>query len=166
MGEAFDALPDPVRRMHLLLDDAPEQGEAVVTGADNAFGRILARLLGFPPEGTHRLEVVMDERHGMETWTRDFGGRRFSSRLSQRESRLVERFGPLRFRFDLPGGAEGLTMVMRGWSAFGVPLPLALAPRSKAREWAEGERFCFDVPISLPLIGRVVHYRGWLRPAD
>ncbi|MNY78176.1 hypothetical protein D3C86_2183260 [compost metagenome] len=55
-------------------------------------------------------------------------------------------------------------MRMRRWSLLRVPLPLWLAPSSEAREWAEGEVFCFDVPIALPGIGEVVHYRGWLRP--
>lgn len=162
MGPAFDALPAPVRRMHEPAVEAPAEGEAIVTGADNALGRVVARVMGFPPAGTHRLEVTMEERDGTETWTRDFGGRRFSSRIGQQGRHLTERFGPLRFRFDLPGGPQGLTMVMRGWSAFGIPLPLAFAPRSEAREWAEGGRFHFDVPISLPLLGRLVHYRGWL----
>jgi hypothetical protein len=164
MGPAFDALPSPVRRMHEPTGDLPAEGEALVTGPGNAFGRFVARLVGFPPAGTHLLKVAMVERRGTETWTRDFGGRRFSSRLSRQGGYLVESFGPLSFRFELPGGPDGLTMVMRGWSAFGVPLPLALAPRSEAREWAEGGRFRFDVPISLPLLGRLVHYRGWLSP--
>ena len=55
-------------------------------------------------------------------------------------------------------------MRMRRWTCLGVPLPMALAPRSRAREWQEGDRFRFDVPIALPFIGLVVHYRGWLIP--
>ena len=54
---------------------------------------------------------------------------------------------------------------MRNWSALGVQLPLLLAPRSAATEWEEDGAFRFDVPIALPLVGRIVHYRGWLRPA-
>ena len=117
----------------------------------------------FPPEGDHDLHVSFEERDGIERWTRDFGGHVFSSRLSQSGAHLVERFGPMRFYFDLPADASGLTMVMRKWTVFSVPLPLALAPKSTAREWAEGEDFRFDVPIDLPLIGRIVHYRGRLR---
>lgn len=75
---------------------------------------------------------------------------------------LKERFGPQRFDFDLPFSPTGLTMVMKGWSLFGLPLPLALAPRSLASEWEDDGRFQFNVPISLPLIGRLVYYRGWL----
>lgn len=51
---------------------------------------------------------------------------------------------------------------MQRWFVFGLPLPLWLAPKSEAREWADGDQFCFDVPIALPGIA-VVHYRGWLR---
>ena len=53
---------------------------------------------------------------------------------------------------------------MTGWSVLGLPLPLALAPRSPAREWEEDGKFHFDVPIDVPLLGRVIHYRGWLVP--
>lgn len=77
---------------------------------------------------------------------------------------MAERFGPIYFRCDLVGDHTGLQMAMQGWSILGVPLPLALAPRSQAREWPEDGRFHFDVPVSLPLIGRIVHYRGWLEP--
>ena len=55
-------------------------------------------------------------------------------------------------------------MVLRGWSLFGVPLPRFLAPRIAAREWQEGDRFRFEVEVAMPLIGRIVHYTGWLRP--
>jgi hypothetical protein len=164
MGERFDTLPRPVQAIHSLTGDSAK-GEAEVSGASNALNRAVARLIGFPPEGRHPVEVTIEERDGAEVWTRDFGGHRFSSRLSECRRQLVERFGPFRFRFDLPGGSDGLAMTMRGWSAFGIPLPLVLAPRTEAREWAEADRFHFDVPISLPLLGTLVHYRGWLRPA-
>ena len=68
----------------------------------------------------------------IETWTRDFSGRRFRSRMSRRGRELVERFGPLRFRFALVRDGGGLGMEMRGWSCLGLPLPIALAPRSHA----------------------------------
>lgn len=162
MGAAFDALPDEVRVMHRVWRDGGAFGEATVEGANGALGRLIARIMRFPPPGRHPLHVAFAERDGSETWTRDFGGHRFASRLSQREKHLVEAFGPLRFRFDLPANEQGLTMVMRGWSAFGIPLPLALAPRTEAREWSADGRFHFDVAIGLPLVGRVVRYRGWL----
>jgi hypothetical protein len=57
-------------------------------------------------------------------------------------------------------------MQLRAWSAFGVPLPLALAPRIGAREWEEEGRFRFEVAASLPLVGEIVRYAGWLEPSS
>ncbi|WP_439616102.1 DUF4166 domain-containing protein [Shinella sp.] len=163
IGPAYATLPQPVRAMHDLIGDAGAAGRARVRRGTSLPARIVCAVMHFPPEGEHDLHVSFEERNGVERWTRDFAGHAFMSELSQRGDRLTERFGPMRFSFDLPSDASGLTMVMRGWSVFGVPMPLWLAPRSEAREWAEGEDFCFDVPITLPGIGTIVHYSGRLR---
>lgn len=163
IGADYAALPQPVRAMHDLIGDAGASGRATVRRGRSVLARLVCRVMRFPPEGEHDLHVSFEERNGVERWTRDFAGRAFTSELSQRGAHLVERFGPMRFSFDLPSDAAGLKMAMRGWSVFGIPMPLFLAPRSEAREWAEGEDFCFDVPIALPGIGKVVHYSGRLR---
>ncbi|HEU0099579.1 MAG TPA: DUF4166 domain-containing protein [Allosphingosinicella sp.] len=166
MGERFDTLPPSVRAVHEVLRDGGAAGEARVTGGLNPIARSLAAMMGFPGEGTHPLHVAFAERDGRERWTRDFSGRTFSSVLEERQGRLTERFGPVRFAFDLPSDSGGLRMVIRRWWLGPLPLPLFLAPRSEAREWEEEGRFHFDVPIALPLLGPLVHYRGWLEPAE
>lgn len=163
IGADYAALPQPVRDMHDLIGDAGASGRARVRRGRSMPARLVCAVMGFPVEGEHDLHVSFEERNGVERWTRDFAGQTFTSELSQCGVHLVERFGPMRFSFDLPSDAAGLTMAMRGWSMFGIPMPLWLAPRSEAREWAEGEDFCFDVPIALPGIGAVVHYSGRLR---
>ncbi|WP_346897683.1 SDR family NAD(P)-dependent oxidoreductase [uncultured Roseibium sp.] len=163
IGPAFDTLPLPVRALHTVVGDGGATGTATVRRGRSPLARLVATVMRFPPEGDHDLHVSFEEHDGIEHWTRDFGGHVFSSTLSQSGTHLEERFGPMRFYFDLPADASGLTMVMRRWTVFSVPLPLALAPKSTAREWAADEDFCFDVPIDLPLIGRIVHYRGRLR---
>jgi hypothetical protein len=162
MGERFRALPPAVRHMHEVYGDSGASGEAVVTGGRTMLAKLVAQLMRFPKPGTYRLHVSFAECCGVERWTRRFGDQTFSSRLSERDGRLVERFGPLRFAFDLLSCSKGLEMHLRGWSLLGLPLPLLLAPRGVAREWEEGGRFHFDVPIALPLVGMVVHYTGWL----
>ncbi|MEQ1538535.1 MAG: DUF4166 domain-containing protein [Sphingorhabdus sp.] len=162
MGDAFYALPPAVRGMHRIVGDGGAEGRATVTRGGNILAKLIANIMRFPPEGDHTLHVHFTERDGAECWTRDFGGHRFQSHLSQAGAQLVERFGPLRFHFDLSGDETGLRMHMTRWTAFGLPMPLFLGPKSNAREWGEGDRFHFDVPISLPLIGPVIHYRGWL----
>lgn len=163
IGPAYSDMPLPVREMHDLVGDAGASGRATVVRGKSLAARLIAAIMRFPPEGVHDLHVTFEERGGAESWTRDFAGHAFTSVLSQQDERLVERFGPMRFSFDLPVDADGLRMVMRGWSIFGIPMPLWLAPRSEAREWADGADFCFDVPIALPGIGVVVHYSGRLR---
>lgn len=164
MGERFDRLPPAVRRMHEVLRDGGASGEAEVLGATNALGTLVARVMRFPQPGRHKLHVAFTERDGEECWTRQFGATSFASSLSSKGGALFERFGPLRFAFDLSGDDRGLEMTMKGWAFGRLPLPLALAPRSRAREWEDLGRFNFDVPIELPLIGRIVHYKGWLVP--
>lgn len=166
MGERFDTLPPAVRAVHEVLRDGAAAGEARVTGGRNPLTRLLASTMGFPPEGTHRLHVAFAERDGRERWTRDFSGRTFSSELAERDGRLTERFGLVRFAFDLPADSAGLRMIIRRWWLGPLPLPLFLAPRSEAREWEEEGRFHFDVPIALPLLGPLIHYRGWLEPVE
>jgi hypothetical protein len=166
MGERFGALPLAVRKMHEVLRDDGASGEAEVTGASNVFGALVARIMRFPPPGRYPLHVAFTERDGVERWTRAFGTETFTSVLNEEAGSLTERFGPLRFRFDLRSDRNGLEMRMTGWSACRLPLPLILAPRSCAREWQEDGRFRFDVHIALPLVGRIVHYRGWLTSRD
>lgn len=166
MGQAFPLLSQPVRDLHEVFGDGGAEGEAVVSRGGSLAARLIAKLFGFPPAGHHPLHVSFEEECGTERWTRDFSGRCFSSRLSEEKGHLVERFGAFRFSFDLVPRGNGLSMEIRGWSFFGLPLPLLLAPRSTAYEWSEGDRFYFDVSIALPLIGLIVHYRGWLKQND
>ena len=63
------------------------------------------------------------------------------------------------------GRAQGERLVYRveGWRLGPLPLPRALGPTTTAHEEVDVEgRFVFDVEIRLPLVGRVVRYRGWL----
>lgn len=166
MGPAFDALPPSLRALHAVLADGGARGRALVTRGRNPVARMIAGLVGFPAEGEHDLHVAFAEKDGVERWTRDFSGRRFSSRLSAQGRLLVERFGVSRFGFDLPSDGSGLEMVLRRWWLGPLPMPLALAPLMSAREYEEEGRFRFDVRLALPLLGPLVHYRGWLVKED
>ncbi len=163
MGQAYDTLPQPMLDMHDVFGDAGAEGRATVTRGRSRLAGLIADIMRFPPQGEHDLHVTFEEEGGVERWTRDFGGHVFVSELSQSGRNLVERFGPMRFYFDLPSDATGLTMIMKKWTVLRIPMPLFLAPKSVAREWGEGEDFWFDVPVALPLVGDLVHYRGWLR---
>lgn len=166
MGDRFAALPPMVRAIHRVNGDGGAVGEGRVERGAGPVARLIGWVMRFPPTGDYPLHVTFAERDGVESWTRDFGGHRFASRLAQDGECVTERFGPLSFAFELPSDRAGLRMVLRRWSLFGIPLPRALAPRIEAQEWEEDDRFRLSVDIRMPLIGPVVRYTGWLRPVD
>src|SRR5262249_38289511 len=144
------------------------EGRAQVDRGTNLFSQLVGVIIGFPKAGADvPVTVRFDVQNGVETWTRTFAGKSFSSRQYEghgaSEQLLYERFGPLAFAFALPLKDGVLRLVLRRWSAFGVPMPMALAPRVNAFEHAEDGRFHFHSEIKLPLIGLIVRYRGWLQ---
>lgn len=162
MGAGFDALPSAVRAVHEVNGDGGAAGEGSVKRGSHPLARLIGTIMRFPPSGDYPLHVAFATEGGRERWTRDFGGHRFASELSLAGKGVAERFGPLRFVFDLPADETGLRMVLRRWTLFGLPMPRALGPRIAAREWQEDGRFRFEVDVRLPLIGEVVGYAGWL----
>jgi len=163
MGGDFDALPGPVRDMHNLVGNGGASGRGTVVRGPGILSRMVGAVMGFPPAGEYPVHVDFTARDGVERWTRQFGAHQFRSHLSANGNRIIERFGAMRFYFDLPVNANGLRMVLRRWTFFGIPMPLALGPQVEASERAEGEDFIFDVQTALPLIGPIVSYHGCLR---
>jgi NAD(P)-dependent dehydrogenase (short-subunit alcohol dehydrogenase family) len=164
MGDGFARLPETVRALHLVNGELAAAGAAEVIRGRSLPARLIGWIAGFPPAGRTDLRVRMDEVAGVETWHRDFGGHAFFSRLSQHEALVVERFGPIRFAMALPNRADGLSMHIVKWWLGPVRMPLILAPRCVAVEREADGLFHFDVAIRLPIVGPLVHYRGWLTP--
>jgi hypothetical protein len=166
MGERFAQLPAAVADMHKALRDQGAFGRATVTRGKSVLARLVGAVMGFPKAGEHELHVHFEESEGRERWTRSFSGASFRSAFSRNAALIIERFGAVRFGFALDCLDGELQMRMQRWWICGVPMPMWLAPVSPAREWEEDGRFHFDVPISLPLAGPLIHYRGYLSPPD
>jgi len=167
MGRDFERLPAAVRALHLVNGDFAASGIAEIARGRNVAARLIGRVMGFPPAGSGvPVSVWMREQQGVETWRRDFGGSCFESRLSNRGGRLVERFGPIRFEMDLRLERNGLSMPFRRWWVGPLLMPRFLLPRGLACEYEAEGRFHFDVPIALPLVGLLIHYKGWLIPPE
>jgi Domain of unknown function (DUF4166) len=100
---------------------------------------------------------------GSETWQRFWPGQVMRSRMTaSRAGHVDEHFGLFAFTLMVTPHSDGLDMELVAGRVFGIPLPNILCPRITATEQVEGERHLFDVRIALPLIGQLVHYRGWL----
>ena len=174
LGEAWGRLPPVLQAMHDLRGDfsgeLTAQGIAAVERGRGLLARLLARVMGFPPAGEDvPVTVSFSLRDGREHWQRTFAGHSFASTQEQGRGRferlLCERFGPLNIGMALVVEDGRMRLVIRRWSFCGIPLPLALAPRSNAYELADEQgRFNFHVEISHPFMGLIVGYRGWLIP--
>lgn len=166
LGERWPALPPKIRAMHDIWDTQSATGRARITKGNTLLSRLIGTLFRFPEAGEDvPVTVTMERRGDTETWTRDFAGKRFRSHLSAAGAgHVFERFGPFRFRIELTKTAGGFGMEVRGGSVFGLPIPRRFLPRSDTEERMENERFVFDVRLSLPFAGLLVHYQGWLEP--
>jgi len=172
LGARFASLPAPIRRLHAILDRDTFEGRASVERGAHPVARLIGWIFRFPPATPDvAVQVEMVRKRAGETWTRTFGQARFRSHLSRPETAqtgdIRERFGALTFALPLSIGQGELHYpVKRGWFAGVIPLPKALLPVSEAHEAVDAEgRATFDVALSLPGVGPIVRYRGWLEPA-
>jgi hypothetical protein len=171
LGNAYDALPPVIRRAHEVHGVLVLEGKADAASPDHVLGILIARLFRLPRSGSDmpvRVEM-RSEDDGSETWTRIYPGVTMRSNLRNADSRthqVTEVLGPLSIRLQWNASERGLQLQTISARMFGCPLPDFLRPRSHASETvgADGQ-FHFDVPIALPLIGTIVHYKGSLKPA-
>ena len=161
-ADAFDALPAPLRRLHLRRGEAVHRGEVEVIRGDG----LLARACGFatrlPPAGSGPIAVEIVAGDGRERWTRRIGRHAMASRLWGEGGLLHERLGLVTFAFRLANAGDAITWTVQRVRVLGLPLPARWFGAVRARESAEGERYRFEVVAALPLAGPLVHYRGWL----
>jgi hypothetical protein len=155
LGDAWHALPAPLRAMHECATTQVAAGRADVARGRNPLARLVAFAMRFPASA------------GGERWTRTFAGQSFVSFQSADQGAaahlLRERFGPLNFDLALVVAGPKLCFVVRRWSLWGLPLPLCLAPRGDTYETVIDDRFHFNVEIRHRLVGLIVGYRGWLK---
>lgn len=166
LGGAYEEMPMPWRALH---DSGVStwKGQCVCDPAETWIGRLISRLFQFPASGSEApISVEFTMSGGGEIWTRRIGRRVMRSRqyigVRKKRGAVVEQFGLLAFDLDLPIEKGRVDLVMMGARFAGIALPRWCWPRVKAFETGAAGKFCFDVEIGLPGIGRLVRYRGWL----
>jgi hypothetical protein len=169
LGEHWHQLALSVQQMH---GDAPRvmaRGMADVEGATNLPACWLRRLLGLPEPGPQQaLEVTIERRGTRETWTRRFAHEQMRSVLDRmtHAAFLRERLGPITLHFELHRDGVAIDWQLRGARMFGLPLPRALFGEVLSRSDAQDGRYAFHIDTRLPLLGRLIAYRGWLEIVD
>jgi hypothetical protein len=170
MGQAWESLPIPIKTLHQPQGNSwSAEGRATVERGRGLLSRMIGKLIGFPDTGRNiPVKVVFELTGSGETWHRNFAGRSFRSfqwvSADAGGKLLGERFGALDFGLELAFDGTRLHLIIRRWSAFGIPLPLALAPIGQSCEFVEHGRFNFYVEIAHTWIGLIVRYQGWLAP--
>ena len=163
LGASFEGLPAPIKRVHDGQARKVLSGRCRITRGTGVLARLLARVASLPEAGDDlpvRVLFQRDERS--EIWSRDFAGQPMRSTLTERDGRLEETLGPVRFRFALSTDDGAIVWNVVAIRVLGLPLPAAWFKAVHARQSVEAGRYTFDVRVELPWIGLLVHYYGWL----
>jgi Domain of unknown function (DUF4166) len=163
LGAAYPNLPSAVQRFHVLQGLQVLHGEVQTEAPASFLARCLAICLGAPRERSQGpLRFELDAGPMEETWTRHFPTRTMRSTLRWAEGEIEERLGASRLRFALEATPEGLRMQLQRVHCFGLPCPRWLQPSVVAEERGEGERLHFCIRATVPFVGQVASYCGYL----
>ncbi len=172
LGEAiFAKMPKTTQVLHRGVPAVLASGFADIAPADNVVGRFISWLFRFPRPGKNiPLDVLIEQTADGERWERRYPDRAMKSVMSNAiadDQTLEERFGPISFRMKISARSDGLDMQMMSARMGFLPLPNFMVPRVVATERVDDlGQHLFDVSISLAVIGRIVHYKGWLSLGD
>lgn len=168
LAEKFETLPRAIKEAHAFQGQQYLSGEADVCCNETMIGTLLLRLLGLPRSGKGQTASIQFEEDGQgERWHRRFGRDNFSSRVKLHETKpgpIVETMGGVSAVIGLQVLPEGLRWDIESLSLLGLPLPRCIAPVTQATEREVDGLYRFDVSITLPLLGPLITYRGWLQP--
>lgn len=164
LGDAFQPLALKVRELHSLHTTSTWRGRSSIQRGQHPIARFCAAIASLPPSLEHvvtTVEIVAESRG--EIWRRDFGGYPMRSRLHAHNGRLRERLGPMEFSFDLSVRDGEIHWRTTGARLLGIlPLPAAWFAHVRCRERENEGRYEFLVEATLPWVGPLIRYEGWL----
>ncbi len=159
-------LPQSVRDLH--RSPGENVGECDIERGQGIPIQLALKLGRFPPAGRHvPVRLVTQNKDEDHNWLRYFGGHKTTSelRFDAKTGDVLERFGPLSIWLRPVASKRGLEVYIHRLRVFGVPLPEFLLPQSSTSEWQDDlGRFRFDVAASMPGLGLLIRYHGWLTP--
>jgi hypothetical protein len=163
LGPAFDRLHPAIQAFHSLQGTSVLEGWVRTEKPDSFLGWLLARCIGTPltaAEGQIRFELHADPT--TETWLRLFPADVMRSTLALKDGGLTEHLGLARLWFDLAEADGRLSMRLVRMTFLGIACPHWARPTIVAEETGSSEQLHFTVRASLPFIGQVTGYQGFL----
>ncbi len=163
LGARYAELPPAVQTFHRMTGRVVLHGEVETEPPASRAARWLAWCIRTPRTPTRGpIRFTLDAAPRQEIWTRHFPHQTMRSTLSLRHGRIMERLGAVRLFFALEAEGGALQMRLEGLRFLGIPCPAWLRPDVLAEETGDGSRFHFNVRASVPLLGVVAAYRGYL----
>ena len=163
LGARYAELAPAVQAFHRITGRVVLHGEVETEPPASRVARWLAWCIRTPRTPTRGpIRFTLDAMPQQETWTRHFLRQTMRSTLSLHQGRVMERLGAVRLFFALEAEHGALQMRLEGLRFLGIPCPAWLRPDVLAEETGNGDRFHFNVRASVPLLGVVAAYRGYL----
>ncbi len=163
LGSQYAQLAPAVQTFHRMTGAVALHGEVETEPPASRMARWLAWCIRTPRTPTRGpIRFTLNATATEETWTRHFPRHTMRSTLSLHQGHIMERLGAVRLFFTLKAEHGVLRMRLEGLRFLGVPCPAWLRPAVLAEETGDGDRFHFNVRASVPLLGVVAAYRGYL----
>lgn len=163
LGVQYAQLAPAVQAFHRMAGLVALHGEVETEPPASRVARLLAWCVRTPRTRTRGpIRFTLDATATEETWTRHFPRHTMRSTLSLHEGRVMERLGAVRLFFALEAEHGTLRMRLEALRFLGIPCPAWLRPAVVAEETGDGSHFHFNVRASVPLLGVVAAYRGYL----
>ena len=163
LGARYAELAPAVQTFHCLTGAVTLHGEVETEPPATHLARVLAWCIRTPRAPTRGpIRITLNTAGTEEIWTRQFPRHTMRSTLSLHRGYLTERLGAVRLFFSLEANHAVLRMRLEGLRFLGIPCPAWLRPAVLAEESGDGDRFHFNVRASVPLLGVVAAYRGYL----
>lgn len=164
MNEKFERLSPLLRKAH--TGHKQLKGHAVVTRG-NVLANLICKIFKFPPASDNvLLTVECKHTESQMLWRRNFGGLRMESSFSKQGKYLVEHLGPLDLSFIAEEKHKQLHYDFVKTTIWGIPLPKILSPQVIAYEKDVDGVYCFNVEVSMFLVGKVIAYNGELEVSE
>lgn len=170
-GQSFSELHPLLQQLHMkggtLAGDIEIQFGQGLAGV---IGKRIAKKLDIPTQaGRHSLQVSIAHVNNELHWSRCFNHTKTLTSVfipigEKAEGYWIERTGAVELHLTVDIINAGWYWKPIAMKLKGIPLPMWLAPKTKAYKYIESGKYRFHVSFSLLMVGTVLSYSGLLSP--